>query len=104
MDPTRIELDLPVVIINQYGKLVLDNLKDIEDVIAASFIKGSVITLHIVAEDTLTCRSFCKFESTTSYGKSQCGFVLRPDNTCWRQSEHDKEVAKQLAENSEEAE
>jgi|SRR5262252_2258221 len=97
MDPTRIELDLPVTIVNQYGKLVLDNLKDVEDVISASFGKGSVLTLHIIAEDTGTTRGFCKYESTTSYGKSTCGFVLRSDNTCVRQDEHDKDMVKQLA-------
>jgi hypothetical protein len=100
MDPTRIELDLPVVIINQYGHPQLENLKDIQDLVAVSFNKGSIITLHIIAEDTGATRGFCKFESTTSYGKSTCGFVLRSDGTCWRKDEHAKELTKQLTEDS----
>jgi hypothetical protein len=97
MDPTRVELDMPVVIINQYGHLHLDNLKDVNDVVGAFFGKGSVITLHIVAEDTGQTRGFCKYESTNNYGKSVCNFTLRSDGTCVRQDEHDKDLAKQLS-------
>lgn len=96
MNPTRIEIDLPIVIINQYGKLQLDNLKDIEDVIAASFNKGTVLNIHVVAEDTGATRGFCTFVSETNYGKSKCGFVLHSDGTCWRDDEHNKERVKQL--------
>ena len=95
-DPTRIELDLPVVIINQYGHPQLDNLKDVQDLIAVSFPKGSIISLHLIAEDTGVTRPFCKFVSETSYGKSTCNFTLRSDGTCWRQEEHAREADKQL--------
>jgi hypothetical protein len=96
MEPTRIELDLPVTIVNQYGHLVLDNLKDVQDIIAASFHKGSVITVHVIAEDTGTTRGFCKHINQSSTYKSECGFVLRPDGSCWRKDEHAKDDAKQL--------
>ena len=96
MDTTRIELDLPVVIVNQYGKLVLDNLKDIEDVISASFPKGTVLSLHIIAEDTGKERGFCKHINQSSSYKSACGFVLNAAGLCIRQEEHDKEDIKQL--------
>jgi len=104
MDSTRIELDLPATVVNQYGHLVLDNLKDVNDIIAASFEKGSVISVHIVAEDTGASRGFCKHVSQSSTYKSACGFVLRSDGTCIRQEEHNREDVKQLELDAEDSE
>ena len=100
MEPTRIELDLPVTIVNQYGHMVLDNFKDVVDIIAASFHKGSIINLHVIAEDTGETRGFCKEVNPNSTYKSQCGFVLNSVGVCPRHEEHEKDRQLELVEDS----
>lgn len=88
MEPTRVEVDLPVVIINQYGHFELDNHKSIQDVLGQYFEHGDVVTIHLVMESTGTSRAFCTFVDETSSYKSKCGFVLNSDGVCWREEDH----------------
>lgn len=95
-EPTRVEVDLPIVIVNQYGKLVLDNHKDVEDVVGTYFTKGDVLSVHLIVETTGQTRGFCDFVDPSATYRSICGQVLTPSGVCWLESEHEKRRVKQL--------
>jgi hypothetical protein len=97
MDPTRIEIDLPIVVVTNSGYVQTDNFKNIADLIAPFFGSGAVLTLHIVAEDTGLRRGFCTFEVDKG-GKypHRCNYTLRQNGMCPREDEHEKERVRQL--------
>lgn len=96
-NPTRIELDLPIVVVNQYGHLQLDNLKSVSDVVSGFYAKGTVLTLHIVAEDTGLRRGFCDFiKDRGGTYPHMCGLTLSSAEVCPNEDEHAKERNKQL--------
>lgn len=92
----RVEVDLPVVIVNQYGGLTLDNHKGLSDVVGPYFHNGDVLSVHMVIESTGEHRDFCKFVDETSTYKSKCGNILDTDGTCWLEEQHEKARVKQL--------
>lgn len=97
MDPKRVEVDLPVVVVNQYGSLVLDSHKALSDVLAQYFNHGDVLSVHIVVEGTdQQPRGFCDFIDPTSTYKSKCGQVLDPNGVCWLEDQHEQKRVKQL--------
>lgn len=91
MEPasTRVEIDLPIVILNQYGHMELDNHKDVSDILAQFFPHRSVITLHIVAESTGESREVCTFIDPTSAYKSKCQHILSANGICWLEEQHE---------------
>lgn len=97
MDVTRVEVDLPLVIVNQYGSLTLDNHKSLSDVLAPYFNHGDVLSVHVVVETTSEPpRGFCKFVDETSTYKNKCGNILNSDGTCWLEEQHERARVKQL--------
>jgi hypothetical protein len=95
-EPTRVELDMPVVIVNKYGHLELENHKGVQDVIAPFFEHGDVLSIHVVVESTGLTRGFCDFVDPTSTYKSKCGHVLDSSGVCWMEEEHAKKRTTQL--------
>lgn len=80
--PTRVELDIPVAIVAQYGHLQLPNEKQLESLLTATFDTGDVVTLHIIVESTGLQRSICKWIDSTSQYKIPCGHVCDIDGHC----------------------
>lgn len=98
MEPTRIEVDMPIVVFNRYGNLEMPNHRPVADVLQNMFGPGSVISLHLIVESIETDkRGFCKFEDPNSSYKSECGYTFEADGTCIRQDVHDAALAKWAA-------
>lgn len=97
MDPMRLELDLPVVVITHYGSLQLDNLKKLEDTIVDFFRKGSVLSIHMIVEDTGDTRQFCDFlKDRNGTYPHNCNLTMSSSGVCPNESEHAKERERQL--------
>lgn len=94
-EPTRVELDLAVVVLNKFGHMELDNHKDVLGLISQYYHNGEVITLHLIAESTGEMRQFCQFIDEASAYKSKCENVLDADGTC--HYEHIHEAARKKA-------
>lgn len=95
-DPTRVEIDLPTVVLNRYGNLEVSSRKSVADLLSPFFEHGAVITLHLVAESTGAVRGFCTFEDPTSNYHSVCGHTLDSSGACWLEGEHEKKRVRQL--------
>lgn len=109
MEPTRVEVDLPQMVIDSMGSLRLDNMRSLSDIVTPSFHKGEVVSIHIILESTRLTRGFCEFVDTTSSYKSKCNHVLSAEGTCWLEEQHERArqkaavQAKQLELESEES-
>jgi hypothetical protein len=95
-DPIRVEIDLPIVVISHYGKLVLDNHKDLEDILTPYFAPGDVVNVHVILESTGDTRGFCDFIDPESTYHSVCHQTLTSTGVCWMESEHEKKRVKQM--------
>jgi alkylated DNA nucleotide flippase Atl1 len=95
---TRLELDLPAVIVSTYGRLVTsdENTHNVEDLIARIFNAGDLITLHIVAEYTGESRSVCKWIAPDSKYRTECNHVMSADGVCPLQEAHEEAERKAL--------
>jgi hypothetical protein len=96
-DPTRIELDLPVAIVDKYNALQLPNERNLLSAIGAFFGQGSVLTIHIIVEDSGLRRKLCNFVSHTKYGDSTCESIMDENGNCPRWSEHEKQLVAEVS-------
>lgn len=96
MEPTRIELDMPVVIFNRFAVMELANHHSVNDVLTSMFANGTVVSLHMVIESTDEVRGFCKFEDPGATYKHECSRVLSSDGACDMQDRHNAAAAKFL--------
>lgn len=87
-EPTRVELDLPVAIVGQYGHLQLPNEKQLESLLTSTYDSGDVVSLHIIVESTGERRSICKWIDSSSQYKVPCGHVCDVDGHCPRLESH----------------
>jgi hypothetical protein len=88
MEPTRIELDLPITILNQYGNLEMPNHHPFADIISGMFERGTVMSLHFILETTGGVRGFCEYVDPNSTYKSICGWTLDANGVCDRSAVH----------------
>lgn len=96
MEPTRVEVDLPQMVIDSMGSLRLDNMRSLSDIVTQSFHKGDIVSVHIILESTGLTRGFCDFVDPTSSYKSKCNHVLSSDGMCWLEDQHEKTRQKAL--------
>lgn len=90
MEPTRIELDLPVVILNRFANIELENHQSLATVLSHFYPNGTVISLHVIAESTGDTRGFCEFIDENSTYKNKCGWTLNADGKCDLEETHEK--------------
>lgn len=87
-EQTRVELDLRAVITN-YAHVEILNGRNLEQLLGNLFDTGSVVTIHIVIEETGLRREQCKWIDESSQYKHVCDHVMDANGVCPLQPQHD---------------
>lgn len=97
-EPTRVEIDLPSVIVSNYGRLQAceGNSHSVEDLIARIYLPGTILAVHVIVESTGESRGVCKWIAPDSQYKTPCSSVKGADGVCPLQPDHDKKDAEAL--------
>lgn len=99
MEPTRIELDFPVAIIDSSANNIqLPNQRDMQSWIASSFAPGDIVTVHIVVESTGLSREICKWTDPSQERKYTypCNHVMDSNGVCPLHADHIEKEKKAL--------
>lgn len=108
MEPTRLELDFPVAIVDSTANNIqLPNGKDMQSWISSSFQPGDILTVHVVVESTGLSRQICKWIDPSQERNRYtypCNHVTDSSGVCPLQSDHDKKNREALQPSLEEAE
>jgi hypothetical protein len=96
MEPTRVEIDFPQMIITNYAHLQLTDNTTLEDVVAPLFTTGAIVAVHIIVESTGGMRAQCQFIDPESTYKTPCGMVLSEAGKCRLDEAHNQKIQKQL--------
>lgn len=89
-EPIRVELDYPVVVVTNFGHIIIGEDRNFEATLASLFPVGSVATLHVVIETTGEVRPLCKWinPDTTDKYRSKCSYVVNENGVCPQEFQH----------------